>query len=291
MNDLDARLRQQRNALDLAGVERPPLPEIDKRARRQRRDRYIAGTGSGLTAILVMLILVVSLTGGEEAPTTELDVADPAPITTTMNLERSETADVADQPLARESSPTAEASPTSPSPNAEPPSITGGSTTTTVLLNPDPSEPPALTLQPTDRTLEIRDATTLQVRASGQSPLAYQWYLDGVAIPGATTPTYRTPEHEQRNGSANYTAQYWAVITDRNGRQTTSRTASITVTPRDPDIDGNGFVGCEDVALLSANWQLDYKPADLDGNHIVDIFDLSRVSAAFNDPQGSESCE
>lgn len=49
---------------------------------------------------------------------------------------------------------------------------------------------PAITLQPTNFTLNPGGITTFSVRATGQAPLSYQWQFNGVAIPGATSSNY-----------------------------------------------------------------------------------------------------
>ena len=48
---------------------------------------------------------------------------------------------------------------------------------------------PLITTQPTSSTIIIGQSITLSVTASG-SALAYQWYFNGLAIPGATSSTY-----------------------------------------------------------------------------------------------------
>ncbi|PCI18804.1 hypothetical protein COB64_04620 [Candidatus Wolfebacteria bacterium] len=49
--------------------------------------------------------------------------------------------------------------------------------------------PPVITLNPTDTTLISGDTAIFIVAASGTDSLSYQWYLNGVAIPGATNDT------------------------------------------------------------------------------------------------------
>lgn len=47
-----------------------------------------------------------------------------------------------------------------------------------------------ITTQPEDTTVTVGAAATLTVVAEGTGLLAYQWHKDGVALPGATSPTY-----------------------------------------------------------------------------------------------------
>jgi hypothetical protein len=49
---------------------------------------------------------------------------------------------------------------------------------------------PTITLQPTNFTLNPGGTAIFSVRATGQTPLSYQWQFNGVAIPGATSSNY-----------------------------------------------------------------------------------------------------
>jgi GH25 family lysozyme M1 (1,4-beta-N-acetylmuramidase) len=49
---------------------------------------------------------------------------------------------------------------------------------------------PVITLQPTNFTLNPGGAATFSVRATGKTPLAYQWYFNGAIIAGATSSNY-----------------------------------------------------------------------------------------------------
>jgi hypothetical protein len=46
---------------------------------------------------------------------------------------------------------------------------------------------------PANQTVQAGSTATFTVTAGGSGPLAYQWYKDGVAISGATSSTYTTP--------------------------------------------------------------------------------------------------
>ncbi|HEY8995439.1 MAG TPA: right-handed parallel beta-helix repeat-containing protein, partial [Lacunisphaera sp.] len=52
------------------------------------------------------------------------------------------------------------------------------------------STPPAITTQPTSRTVSVGASTTFTVAATGTAPLSYQWRRNGTAISGATSASY-----------------------------------------------------------------------------------------------------
>ncbi len=59
--------------------------------------------------------------------------------------------------------------------------------------NNSASSIPVITTQPTNQTVTVPAAATFSVVASGPGTLMYQWYVNGVAIVGATSATYTTP--------------------------------------------------------------------------------------------------
>ena len=59
-----------------------------------------------------------------------------------------------------------------------------------------------LTAQPQSTTVPIGNGASLSVTASGTPPFTYQWYLNGIAIDGATGATYAIPSADpSMNGS------------------------------------------------------------------------------------------
>ncbi len=58
---------------------------------------------------------------------------------------------------------------------------------------PPPVSPPSITSNPASQTVTVCSTAVFVVAATGTAPLFYQWQKNGVAIPGATLPTYVTP--------------------------------------------------------------------------------------------------
>jgi subtilisin family serine protease/outer membrane protein assembly factor BamB len=82
---------------------------------------------------------------------------------------------------------------------------------------------PAISAQPTSRTIAIGSSTTLSVTVDGQAPLTFQWYLNGAAIPGATQSSYTIT-----NATAASAGAYTVVITNSLG-SVTSAAATVSV--------------------------------------------------------------
>lgn len=83
---------------------------------------------------------------------------------------------------------------------------------------------PSLISQPVDQTVTAGQTATFSVTASGTAPLSYQWYKNGAAVGGATSPTYTTPaETTSDNG-----AQFTVVVSNSVGK-VTSTAAALTV--------------------------------------------------------------
>src|SRR6266481_3274494 len=83
---------------------------------------------------------------------------------------------------------------------------------------------PSLISQPVDQTVTAGQTATFSVTASGTAPLSYQWYKNGAAVGGATSPTYTTPaETTSDNG-----AQFTVVVSNAAG-SVTSAAAALTV--------------------------------------------------------------
>jgi hypothetical protein len=81
--------------------------------------------------------------------------------------------------------------------------------------------------QPSNQTAEENhDATfSVQVNNPSRAPVHYQWFRNGVEIPGATGPTYAFPATPADNN------QNFSVRAAKVGSQVTSTTARLTVVP------------------------------------------------------------
>jgi Right handed beta helix region len=83
----------------------------------------------------------------------------------------------------------------------------------------------AITGQPADQTVEAGQQAIFTVAASGSMPLTYQWLKNGVAISGATNPSYVTPATTIADSGSSFT------VTASNGsKEITSSPAALTVT-------------------------------------------------------------
>jgi hypothetical protein len=106
---------------------------------------------------------------------------------------------------------------------------------------------PAITTQPSSKSILVGQTASFQVGASGTGPLSYQWRKNGTAISGATAASYTTPATTTTDNGAQFTA----VVSNTAGNVTSSAatltvnaaTASLTVSPTSlsfGNIDTNG---------------------------------------------------
>ena len=71
---------------------------------------------------------------------------------------------------------------------------------------------PTITSQSTQQTVNAGQTATFSVTATGTGPLEYQWFKNGVAIPGATSTTYASTVAGSDNG-----AVYTVSVTNEGG--------------------------------------------------------------------------
>jgi hypothetical protein len=83
---------------------------------------------------------------------------------------------------------------------------------------------PKITQQPKDVTAFQTQTTTFSIGAEGAAPLAFQWKRNGVAITGATEPSYTTPALTLADSGAKFSI----TITNGSG-SVTSTEATLTV--------------------------------------------------------------
>ena len=84
--------------------------------------------------------------------------------------------------------------------------------------------PPAITTQPISQTVTQGSSATFTVAASGTTPLAYQWRLNGASISGATASSY-TRANVQTTDAGSYSVQV-----SNSAGSATSANAVLTVT-------------------------------------------------------------
>lgn len=90
--------------------------------------------------------------------------------------------------------------------------------------------PISITQQPVSMTVGEGNPASVSVTASGPQALAYQWYLNGSAIVGATSASYTIPSAEAKDSGS-----YYVAITDSDGT-VTSQMASLEVSITPPTI-------------------------------------------------------
>ncbi|MGC4046256.1 MAG: immunoglobulin domain-containing protein [Armatimonas sp.] len=99
----------------------------------------------------------------------------------------------------------------------------------------DTNAAPVILSQPTSQRVAVGSSVTLTVAIAGDGN-TYQWYKDGVAIPGATNASYTILSTVLTN-----TGTYYAVVTNAFGN-VTSQSATITVTTTPTGTNGGSVV-------------------------------------------------
>ncbi len=87
-----------------------------------------------------------------------------------------------------------------------------------------PAESALAITQPLSVTVTVGQTATFGVTATGNGPFTYQWFQNGTAIPGATSPTYTTSATTAGQSGTVFTV----VVTNSDG-STTSGPATLTV--------------------------------------------------------------
>ena len=89
---------------------------------------------------------------------------------------------------------------------------------------------PAITTQPADATAKVGSTATFTVVATGQAPLAYQWFVFAKKINGATSASYTTGTL----ASSDNNSFYFCLVTNSLG-SIESNEALLTVTTTSPN--------------------------------------------------------
>lgn len=84
--------------------------------------------------------------------------------------------------------------------------------------------PPAITSQPSNKTVTVGKTAKFTVVASGTKVLKYQWQKNGVDIAGATKASYTTPATVATDNGA-----LFSVIVSNAAGSVTSESALLTV--------------------------------------------------------------
>jgi hypothetical protein len=95
-------------------------------------------------------------------------------------------------------------------------------------------QPPVITGQPANQTVNVGQTTTFTVTATGTGPLTYQWSVNGTAIGGATSSSYTTPGAASTDSGSVFTV----TVTNSSGT-VTSTPATLTVAAGSTTVNPN----------------------------------------------------
>jgi hypothetical protein len=140
---------------------------------------------------------------------------------------------------------------------------------------------PVITVQPVSQTVSSGGSFTLTVTVSASGSVTYQWYLNGVAIPGATGSTY-----------AGSTPGSYSVVVSNAYGSVTSSTATITggggPTPTPTPGGGGSLTG-----TWTGTWEEDNAGGGFCGDEIWNVTWVlvqsgTNVSGSYSESVGSE---
>jgi hypothetical protein len=106
-------------------------------------------------------------------------------------------------------------------------------------------DPPVIAEEPLSQTVDPNSTASFVAAAHGTLPLAYQWALNGVPIPGATAPVYTTGPNRSTQGNQD---TYTVEVTNGAGQTITSDAATVTVASHDPTVTVDVSEDDKDVA-------------------------------------------
>jgi hypothetical protein len=101
----------------------------------------------------------------------------------------------------------------------------GASSAAPPPTTPPPSAGPAITIEPSDQTVQAGQAATFTATATGAAPLSYQWQKNASPIAGATASTYTTGSTTAGDSGSGF-----AVVVSNPSGSITSRSAALAVT-------------------------------------------------------------
>lgn len=111
--------------------------------------------------------------------------------------------------------------------------------------------PPGISAQPEGGRLAFGASLTLTVSATGVTPFAYQWTLNGTNIANATNATYVIA-----SASANDVGDYRALVSNTGGT-TPSLVARVDVL--DPELTAESYVGLKIVGGIGATYRIEFQ--------------------------------
>ena len=108
----------------------------------------------------------------------------------------------------------------------------GGTVTSTgaVLTVSETSGAPVIVTQPISESVAIGTTATFTVDFTGSAPFSYQWYENGVAIPGATAAYFTTPVLASTDNGEGF-----SVTVSNSEGSTSSTVATLAVSPAGVD--------------------------------------------------------
>ncbi len=146
--------------------------------------------------------------------------------------------------------------------------------------------PPAITDDPTNRTVLQNDPVTFFASATGTAPLAYQWHKDGINIPGANSASFSLAAAQVSDEGA-----YSVVVTNLGG-SATSLPAMLTVNTSfvlfAPTVRGDGAFEFRLLGRSNRNYTVEYT-TDFSGWTNVTNVTLSSAQATVIDPSASNA--
>jgi hypothetical protein len=101
----------------------------------------------------------------------------------------------------------------------------GGTTSAALSIAVNPPAAPVIVTQPATQILQIGQAASFNVVATGTGTLTYQWSRNGVALPGQTATTYTTAAITYLDDDTTFTV----AVADSFGTTVTSRAAKLRI--------------------------------------------------------------
>ncbi len=131
------------------------------------------------------------------------------------------------------------------------------------MISPPPPVPPSISMQPNGASLYVGNTASFIVYYTGDYPMTFQWYKDGVAIENATTSNY-TIASVALSDAGSYTVKISNAVGDVTSNPavltvTAPVPPSITTQPQDKTVEfGANFtltVAAEGTAPLMYMWK------------------------------------